>query len=75
MKIQKTHPALRLRFLRGNKYHLAVVAQTYTLTPWSMYLCHNELSCPSPACQYTPRTSQQNPFLGVGIQANAVVIV
>ncbi len=37
MKIQKTHPALRQRFLRGNKYGiiLSVVAHTtYTLTPW-----------------------------------------
>ncbi len=40
---------------------LSVVVQTYTLTPWPMYLCQDELSCPSPAREYTPRTLQRPP--------------
>ncbi len=31
---------------------LSIVAHTYTLTPYSMYLCQDELSCPSPAREY-----------------------
>ena len=47
MKIGKTHPALRQRFQRGNKYHFfSSGAILHSLTPArSMYFCHNELSC------------------------------
>ena len=64
VKIGKTHPALRLRFLRGNKYHVfrcGANLHSHTLAR-SMY--HDELSCPSPAREYTsPRDDPSPPRL------------
>jgi len=62
VKIGKTHPALRLRFLRGNKYHFFPLwCKPLLLTPRSMYLCHDELFCPSPAHEYTPHPARPPP--------------
>ena len=61
VKIGKTHPPPCARgFSVGINIIFSVVAHSSTLTPRSMYFCHNELSCPFPPAN-TPPVPHDNP--------------
>ena len=62
MKSQKTRPTLRLRFLRGNNFLSIVVQTSFLNTLFDLYLCHDELPYPSPACAYAPHPLQRPPL-------------